>query len=389
MENQNPPNLNQSGSSIPSFPPLPKRDHSQILTDPEHILGKLSLPKIRDNPKKTTPAGKVPIIISLFLVIFFVVALTAFFIPRTNTFKFAVESIEAVTSLSKNIDGVNTSLEILYQARSNPEQSDVNVSRKDVLGSKTTSQDLTIFIEASSTAKKIKDVFDKASSVKAFSVPAGDPTVLIRKHRELATEIAEKVADAKDSLSKIRSLKNRALGSTTDTLLEKLDSLEGSTNKYIDQSQKTSDYYVDISEASIDLYNLAAATNTVKDVDSGIFKLGSLESKFSGYKALPDQMGAYNKDLVEMFDLLGLYFGDLKSILKGESVDMTKKYALFLLELKSISARAVNDEVSFWQNNKSLSNYDTLVKEHSEVIALSEKLKTSNNFFLVDWIGMK
>ncbi len=389
MDNQNPPNPNLPGSSTSALPTLPKSDDSQILTHPEHILGKLALPKIKNTSGKSSSVSKTLLIFAGFLIIFFVVALFTFFIPRTNTFKFALESIEAVKTSSKNIDGVNSSLEILYQARSNSKESDVTVSKKNVLGTKTASQDLTIFVEAVATAEKIKDVFDKASSVKAFSVPSGDPTVLIRKHRELAIAIAEKVTAAKDSLAKIRSLKKATQGSTTSDLVAKLNSLESDTNRYIDQSQKTSDYYVEISEASIDLYNLAAATNTIKDVDSGIVKLGSLKAKFADHKTLPEQMSAYNEDLVEMFDLLGLYFGDLKSIMQGKKVDLTKNYAAFLLQIQSISARAINDEVSFWQNNKSLSNYDNLVQKHQKVITTSEKLKKSNDFFLLNWVGIE
>lgn len=380
---------NNPATSSQQLPNLPISPNSHILIHPEHEKGNLIILQQSERTSSNFPYVKVFLTLVILFLLGTTAAIVLIFIPMSQAYNFASNSKESVTISSANIEKVNGSLDILYKARSGSEPNDITLSDETVLDANTKMLSDSIFDSAKHSSERVKDVVDKSSHVKAFSVPANDPSIEVRKHRQLASDIATKVTASKTTLAKLVELKNKAVPSQASELKTNLSKLETDTNKYIDQAQKTSDYYVAVSEASIDLYTLASATNTVKDIDSAISKISSLKSEFASYKALPAEMDSYNQDLVDMFDLLAKYFENLKTAVQGQKLDPNQQYTSFLLQLQSISAKAVSDEITFWQNNNSLSNYSDLAKEHTTVITSSQKVKDANYFFLLSWIGIK
>ncbi len=390
MQTLNPTNPVQTPPAANSqqLPTLPVTPNSQVLIHPEHEKGNLVIPQHIEKSKSNFPFAMTFLALGAVFLIGVIGAIVFIFLPMSQAYNFASNSKELVTASSANISKVNSSLDLLYQARSSTGNSGITVSSSGVLGANTNLTPAEVFFGAVYSSELMKDIVDKSSHVKAFSTPANDPTTVARKHRELAMGIGSQVTTAKQTLDKLIELKNQTVPSQAADLKNNLSNLETDTNDYIDQAQKTSDYYVAVSDASIELYTIASATNTTKDIDSDISQISALKAKFASYSNLPNEMDAYNKDLTDMFDLLSNYFQTLKTIVQGQNVDLNKTYANFTLQLQSISARSVSDEVSFWQNNKNIAGFTDLTKENSNVVSASQKVKDANYFFFLSWVGV-
>lgn len=368
-----------------SLPTLPVSNNSQVFIHPEHEQGSLVIPK---NPQRIKNRF-LPLTLTISIVGLLSIAALIFgyFIPRSQAVSYAKSVREFVTESSEKLDKVNSSLDILYKART-AQKEDVSVTKVLEASTSKDSSEINIFRNAQRVIAEIKQNFEKNSKVKGYTLPSDDPAFEIRQHRELARDIAKKTLEAEITLEKIADLEKQSIPQTANAVKEKISNLEEGSNNYVDQAKKSSEYYIDVSDASIELLSLANSINTPKDLDITISKFSALKSKFSNYQNLPEEIEAYNSDLIEVFDLSATYISQIREVVNSGYVKPMPSSQLFNSQLQSISSRAVDDEISFWQNNESLSSYDDLSKEHTDILESSQKLKDKNYFFFLKWLGV-
>lgn len=368
------------------LPTLPLTANSQVFIHPEHEQGNLIISK----PSKKSKRLFLPLIllISTIGLVSSIAILFFYFIPKAQAVNYAKNTKELVSSSSEKLDKVSSSLNILYKART-AQTEDVTLTK--VLEANTLKRDViesNIFKNTQKIVSIIRHNFEKNSNVKGYTVPNSDPSFEIRKHRDLARDIGKKTLEAEKILEEITDLKNQNVPQSAQEVKEDISALEENSSNYIDQANKCSNYYIDVSDASIELQSLANSINTPKDLDTTISKFSALKSKFSNYQDLPEEIESYNNDLVELFTLSATYITEIRDAVKNNDSRLMPNTLLFNSQMQSIATRAVNDEISFWQNNESLSSYDDLSKEHTDLLSSSQKLKDKNYFFFLKWLGV-
>lgn len=389
----------QNQKSPNDYKPLPinPSDSSQIFIHPDHEAGVLPL---NPNPRSAHKSKKLFLEILFSAVIFISVVSASLlffvFIPRSQNVVFANSVRDTVSSSSERAAKINSSLDLLYKALTNQSQKNDGVTLSDasstpVLGISTVNSDI-IGKTSFTILENLKDTLDKISKVKGFSAPSNDPNKESRDHRALANDVATKIADQRAVHKQLMDLTSTSVPSGSKKLQNEIVALVEKTGKYIDQAQKTSVYYVAISDASIVLTNLSTTTNisTPAAIDNVISTLTTLKSKFSDYKTndLPEEIGDYNKDIAGVFDLLLNLYKDVKSGKLADESSALTAYNNFINQLKSLGVSATNHEINFWQNNKALSGWGSLANEHTDVLISAKKVKENNNFFLLNWAGI-
>ncbi len=394
METPNPANATQPQA----LQPLPQSPKTQVFTHPEHELGNL-IKSVGSN--KTFSISFKPIFLAAFFVVFgIVLAVLLFnFLPATQTVTYASLVKEAVTNSSEKVDKINSSLDIFYKARTAQVDSDVSqINNQPVLGisSRVLTSKTQIFKTSQNILQTVNEAVNKKTKVKGFSIPDNDPTKEVRSHRDLATDIGVSVTSGKEINEKLVDLENNNIPSSAVDLRSSIHKLGEKTSEYLDQAQKTSDYYIEVSDASIDLINLAQnlaglSTITKKGLEDDISKLSALKSKFAGFgkKQLPEKIDAYNKDLVAVFDLLTNYFTVIKDQFDDPKPSLEADLSQYSNQLQTISQRSVTNEIGFWQGNPSLSRFKDLSSQHTTVLELSRKVHDKNYFFFLGWLGVR
>lgn len=375
-------NAHQSNSATnnSSFPKLTPSPSSQILIHPEHLEGKLLV-----NASTTIAETKFRLTKTLLLIVglissLLITSLYIYFIPRSQSVSFANTTSEVVTQSNETLEKLNASVESLYNGLTNSEQSpDPKQGNSDgVLGVSLTQT--AIFSSLVHLRKSIFEIIDQNFQVKGLAVPATDPSAEYRNQRTLAENILTKAGFTKESLNQIEDLTKTSVPVSAEKLKIKLKQLKSISQEYLIESQKTAGYYIAVSDASIELTILSSITRTVADLETGIAKLTELKKKFSDYKNLPKKIDSYNNDLVKAFDLLGKYYSLAKLIVLGQKSNSGSEITNLSLEIDSLSSRASSDQISFWQNNKSLANYDKLSEEYSMILELATKVRKENQF---------
>lgn len=379
--------------------PLPQSPRTQIFIHPEHELGNL-IKSLGSN--KTFSISLRPVFLSVFFVVFGVAlsVLVFIFLPATRVVSYASSTKEIVTKSSEKADKVNSSLDIFYKART--AQVDGNVTQiKDqtVLGvlsdNSDTSAKTNIFKTSQTILETIKQSVSKQNKVKGFAVPADDPTKEVRNHRDLATDIGVTVAAEKEINDQLLDLETHNIPSSANELKSSIHKLGNKTSEYLIQAQKTSNYYIEVSDASIELINLASglvnlSSVSKKSLEDDISRLTALKSKFAGFgkKQLPEKIEPYNQNLVSVFSLLTSYFTVIRDQFDNPKPTLEAELAQYSTQLQTISHHSVANEIGFWQGNTSLSRFDDLSREHIEVLQLSRKVHDKNYFFFLDWLGV-
>jgi len=403
MDNQNSlPSANISPSTEPAAqrtqPQMPtttaRPSEAQIFIHPEHDAGTLAIAQSASRAPTRKRADKMLVFLSIMIAILIISgsAFVFILIPRSQNVSFANSVKDTVSTGSEKAEKVKASLEVLYKARTG-EQDDVTLSDSRqgnaTLIATGQEQGLGFFNAAANLTKQTRDNLDQKEDVKGFAVPAYDPNQESRKHRELADDISKKATDALELNNKLVDLAEISVPSGAKELKEQASKLEKSTAGYIDQALDTSKYYVDLSEAAIELVRLASSIYSAKDIDNAISTLSGLKTKFAEYEKtkLPEGMENYNKDIVETFDLLLIFYQDVQGGKLNTEQKILNAYESFVANLQSISVRAVSDEISFWQNNQALNSYDELADQQTNVLKTAEQVKDQNNFFLLEWTG--
>lgn len=388
---------NNPATNSQQFPTLPITQSSQVFIHPEHDQGSLVTPE-RSSGRKPSGALKPVLFLAIFLVFGVSLALIVFiFLPHTKAVTYATQVKEAVNNSSAKADKVNQSLDLFYKARTAQQDSNVTqIKNNQILAATDSPTKIDNIIQNSQNLLIVlNEGIAKNTKVKGFAVPASDPTKEVRSHRNLASDISVQVASEKDSNDKLVELANQTTAGETAELKVGIKKLEENTSVYLDQSQKTSDYFVEVSDASIELINLAqnlASLTTIskKQVEDSIGSLTALKSKFAGFNKnqLPGKIDAYNKDLVEMFTLLASYFTDIKTQYDNPKPIFTDNSPQYTSQLQTLAQRTTADEISFWQENPSLSRFKDLSSEHTDVLELSQKVHDKNYFFFLNWLGV-
>ncbi len=389
------PNIKPSTQESPSqpTPSFTRPPDAQIFIHPEHEAGTLAVAQQISPKTSKKKTDKMFLLLSIVIALLIVAGSGIFFIliPRSQNVTFATSVKETVSSSSERTEKVNSSLEILYKAIT-AQAEDVTLSQNQNIRFISTKEDSFggVFDSASRLVQQTKDNLSKKEDVKSFAVPAGDPNQEARKHRELAQDISEKAKSAEELNAKLLALINKPIPNGSKDLKDETTKLHKSTKDYIDQSTNTSDYYVAISEASIELVTMASSIYSEKDIENAISKLTSLRTKFAEYEKskLPQGIDNYNKDIVETFDLLLILYKDVNEGKLKTEQQIVNAYTNFMNDLQSVSVRAVNDEVSFWQNNQALNSFDKLSDKQTQVQKDAETVKDNNNFFLLEWAGV-
>ncbi len=383
-------------SSIQPQPPRPNptiSNDTQIFIHPDHESGTLTVPQ-QTNSK--TPKKKVDLMLVLLSIVsgsLIIIGSAIFFIliPRSQNVTFATSIKDTVSSSSDKTDKVNSSLEVLYKAITKQEE-DITLSQYQDLNVLPTAENslTSIFNAASNLAKRTKDNLDQKENVKSFAVPAGDPNEEARQHRELAQSISDKSSDANEINQELSDLVSKPVQIGVKELKFETTELIKTTTKYIEQATYTADYYIALNEASIELVTLASSLNSAKDIDNAISKLASLKTRFAEYEKakLPEKIEDYNNDIVEILDLLLVFYQDVKAGKLDTEEKIVKSYTVFMTDLQGVAARSTHDQISFWQNNDALKSFSKLSSKQTEVQKQAEKVKDANNFFLLEWAGV-
>lgn len=386
-----PPTLSPATPKLEA-PILPASSQSQLFIHPEHEAGTLTVKQEKSGNLTVRFDHKFLIFFSFILVFGSVAALLFFFLlPRSQTVKFANSTKEVVSSSSEKTEEIDKSLEILYKARTS-QTDDVTLSGISVQGTQLTNSSNTMvkpdfFANILDLAKKSNETLESKEKVRGFSVPAYDPNKESRKHRELAKDISEKSEAAQEVNIKLIQLKSTTTPTSANELKTELEKLQENSKEYIDQADSTAEYYISLSDSAIELTNLASSLNTTKDIDNAISKLSSLKTKFSEEENLPSGIEEYNKDIVETFDLLIGFFQQIRNGSIVTQDQALKAYNNFIVQVQSVSQRALTHEIDFWQNNDALTGWENLLDEHTNVLKKAEKVKNSNDFILLQWAG--
>lgn len=401
MDNQNSlpqQNIATSSSLEQDFPKQPRpsqtpTNDSQIFIHPDHESGTLAVAQQAQPVTRKKKTDLVLIVLAIVIGLLVVAGSATFFImiPRSQNVNFANSIKDTVGSSSEKTDKVNSSLEILYKAITSQAE-DVTLSLSQDFRFITTKEDSFngIFSAASNLAKQTKDNLAQKEDVKSFAVPAGDPNQEARQHRELAQDISEKAEDATELNDNLSDIVSKPVQGGSEKLKIEASKLVETTAKYIDQSTDTANYYVALSEASIELVTLGSSLYSAKDIDNAISKLTSLKNKFAEYEksSLPERIEDYNKDIVDTFNLLLALYQDVKEGELNTEEKIAVAYTNFMNDLQSVSVRAAHDEISFWQNNEALKSFDKLSDKQTAVQKQAEQVKDANNFFLLEWAGI-
>lgn len=316
-------------------------------------------------------------------------AIFFFFLPRTQTFQFAKTAHEIVFNSQENTDKINQSLETFYESL-NPEEQDAVLS--STLDFKLIATD-----RSDTFQQKFLDFFEKSlalfngSNVLGFTTPDSDPSKEDRKRRELAVEIEKNTKEAQKLNVQLSGLLKKQIPSGAQNLETNLEELNTETDFYINQAEKTSLYYVEVADASIEITKLANATGSFKDIDRAVSRLSSLKSNFvnKNEDELPEEIVNFNDTLVEILDLYIQLYKDLKGLETASAQTQENLVGSYRTTLNSLAIRFQSDEIDFWQNNSALSNYDELSSQQTSVLKEAENTGDDNSFFLLEWMGVK
>ncbi len=375
------------------LPKIQSTFQNQVLIHPDHAAGNLKVP----TSNQTDLNQKTPIAVAVLSIFSLAAVLLLGFIviPRTRNVMYAANAAETLETLDTRIKNVNESLDLLYQSLTASNASDdTSLSEIDsgVLAANTSAATNSLSGNSLLLLKSIREVLERSSQVKGFSIPENDPNKAVRQQRKLAENISDKSELAQDLLKKkLLHLKTSSVPSGADLLKKDVEETTKKTDLYLSETDKTAKYYVSVSDAAIELYNISNTITSVNDIDNSVTDLTKIRNVFANYdkKELPAEMDDLNKDVVTVFDLLINFFKTVKTDSVSNPGNLLTALATFVSETKSLGVQTSIHELNFWQNNKALSSYKDLAKDYDTTIKKAGEVKEQNNYFLLPLIGIK
>lgn len=374
----------------PNLPKIQPNLQNQVLIHPDHAAGNLKIPS--NNPGSVKPK------ISSGLVIISIISLSAILLlgfvalPRTRSVMYAAGTAETLGNLSSRTNNVNDALDLLYQSLTSSSAGDdtsLSEANSGVLAANSSAS--TNFLSGNSLLlfQKVKGVLEKTGKVKGFSIPKDDPNKVIREQRKLAENVSDKASLAQELIdSDLVKLQKSSFLSGINSLKTDVENLSSKTDLYLAESTKTAKYYVSISDAAIELYNISNQINSFEDIDNSISDLTKVRNVFANYdkKALPAEIDDLNQDVVSVFDLLIGFFQKIKS---ESSSNLLNSLTDFVGQTNNLAVQTSIHELNFWQNNKILSSYKELTSSYDTAIKKAAQVKSDNNYFLLPLFGIK
>lgn len=374
-------------SNLPKIIPTAQ---NQILIHPDHAAGNLTVPA---NQTKSHKSVNIVATVAIFILLA-ILSISYIYIPRTRTVMFASSTQESLETLNSKTSEVNTALDTLYQsltASSASEDANLSEIKTDVLSANTSvptnsfiGNSLLLFENGLRTA-------EKQGKVKGFSIPESDPNKLIREQRKIAEAVAEKSSSAQTIIDQdIKVLKTPSLSAKTEPLQKEIQVLATKSGEFLSESKKTSGFYIAISDASIEIYNISTTLTNLNDIDNSVVDLSKIRNKFADYdkNMLPNEIEPLNNDVVAIFDLLIGFFKEVSTTNPQNTTALTNSYDNFINKTKSLGTQTYIHELDFWQKNKSLSSYKSLASDFSQAIKQAEELENSNTYFLLPLLGV-
>lgn len=373
---------------------LPKLTHNnQILIHPNHAAGNLKISSPERNTERDKKLIRLTAILAVGLLL--VVVLFSFFLlPRTKTAMYAANTSQIVDNLVSKTDDVDQALNVLYQsltASSAGGDQDLSEIKTNVLSANTSAA--TNFLTANSLLllRRAEQITTGSSQVLGFSVPETDPNKAVRVQRKLAENIAKKTSASALVLEQgLQNLIDNQVSPENNPLKKQLVLLENQTETYLTEADKTSKYYVTISDAAIEIYNISNSISSVNDIDESVADLTALRSQFAnlGQKQLPEESDELNQDIVAVFDLLIGLFKEVKASSVSDPARLLTSYASFITQARGLALQTAVHELNFWQNNPTLSSYQDLTGDYNEVRDQADKVKDDNSYFLLPLLGV-
>ncbi|MEX0616824.1 MAG: hypothetical protein WD231_03385 [Candidatus Woykebacteria bacterium] len=349
-------------------------------------------------------------------------------LPRAQTVRFAGSARESLSTSFTNLDSVNSSLNSLFKFATSSEDSVKLTKLTDtfekfdlILGAITENgpeqkaEDANLGVRLSLLVRTLTGVFQNLEiseqgevlfkeKVKGFTTPANDPRKLYRDQRDLATKVLSSVKSSENSLEILeKSLGKNQTPSSLSSLKKDLSDIRESSEKYTSEAEKTGNYYVLISDLSIELegafetFQLSLdSTNNVSSLVSSFDEASKSLKKLKGSldsipeKERPKGIADLHNDSIELFDLVIKYFDSLKvSAIKQDEnaiLDLSLKTSV---KLNQLVLAGRDHEISFWKNNENLNSYDSLSDSHTKVLSQLEKTKEESNIFVLKFMGVR
>lgn len=380
---------------------------------PEPISLTHNQPQIEQSPIDRRSFGKRIFVVLILIVLFLGVAF-AYLFPKAQSVRFASSTRQSVSDLFTNMDKVDSSLNALFKFSTTGEESDVQLSSVNGISEEKVEKGNEFGLRLDNLINDLSEIFkdleisDQGNvtfnqKVKGFTTPAKDPNKIYRDQRDLAVNVEKSVTSSEKSISKL-SGNTSAKGITNSllTLKKDINQLRSESEDYLDEAQRTSEYYILSSDLSIELESnfdaFALSLQGSSDINALVASfdeissdLKSLKSKLEKVKPtnLPSEIENYHKDSIELFTVVINYFDDLKVLtLKGDDKEIVSLTIDTSLELNKLVLAGVGHEISFWKNNKILNSYDNISDSHTELLKNLETERDSNNFFLFKFFGV-
>lgn len=371
------------------------------------------LPKI--NLKRYVGRRSATFLIASVIVI---VGVGIFLWPRAQTVTFASSTRESLSKSFTELDSVDASLNALFKFAT-ASSDDVQLSRltntfkkmdsifAQIAKKEDEESRNEIGIRVNELVEELSNVFESlqfsergkvsfGGKIKGFTTPADDPNKIYRDQRDLATKVHNSVEDSEKELGELEKNLGKGFSPTLSSLKEELKSLKSKTKDYLAESEKTADYYVLISDLSIELEgsfdSFQISLEATSDINSLVATFDEISKELKGLKvelegvgsgSLPAEIGDLHNDSIELFDVVIKYFDSLKVLTLNEDqkgiVDLTADTSV---KLNQLVLKGADDEISFWKNNKTLNSYDSLSGEYTETLKKLEETIEKNDFFL-------
>ena len=352
----------------------------------------------------------------------------SFLWSKSRTVKFATNARETISTLFTQMDSVNLSLSTLYKFITKDDEGIKLTRLTNTFGQfdrvfavvtkveyrEEEKPDNRLGVRLKDFIKDLDSLFKNLNftdekvefngKVKGFTTPINDPNKIYRDQRELAAKVLSSAESSKKEIENLeKKVGNGKVPRSLSSLREDLDELSADAEQYLSEAEKTAEYYVLISDLSIELEgsfeSLWLALENVNDVNSLVSSFDETTKKLRGLKEeletlekddLPQDIEPLHNDTLALFDLVINYFDGLKVLTfnqnQGAIVELTTKTSL---KLNQLIFGAKDHEISFWKNNKIMNSYSSLSSQYTQALKKLEKAHDENNFFLLKLFGVR
>lgn len=393
---------------------------------PPKVYGNLiSMQPVEVVEKKSLPLKPI-----IFISVIFIILAIGYFVfiqPRILIAQFSNQTLQYIPKLQTSIEKTGESLNNMYNIISGKTESsqtdklllrlnlDSFLSRlkninkqspEEVAGAAIqTTSSLTFLEDFRDEVKKINDSVKIRRPFNSSNTPIlGQSTqlestriVLLRKVKE---EAVSSFTSAKEGLTTVDDL-DKYLDSTKNGSAEllkvtlKLQDNDINAKQYLNEVQKTADYYNQISDIQISLepvlitytsfiYKVVQSDtpsiylDQLKDIKTTVSHLNS-QIKQIPLEILPAGIEDLHKDNIKVLEMLRDNVDEVGiAVRNADGKSFANSFLSLQQKLEPLMNRAVTSEQSFWQNNTVLRTHMTLLDNYEEQEKLLKDIKDKN-----------